>query len=370
MPLGTLSRTTTIDTILTFAIGIAGGALFQLAHLPLAWMLGPLVGVAGAGLAGFRTRVPRPSRQYGQAIAGVAVGLYFTPALAAVLLPDLPAIALVSLLSILFSGVVSWCIARATGIDGTTSFFASLPGGVAEMSVLAERHGGDTAIVALTQSLRIVIVVLTIPSLVVLLGRPGTSDWTATATALHVPALAGMLVAAGLIALLLGRWRIPNNWLLGGLVIGAATAFFRLPLSGVPTVVAEFSQLLIGTALGARFTADTVHKLRRFIPASIASTLVILLFNALLSLILTWFMPDGLETLVLANAPGGVAETSLTAKALHLGVATVTAFHLVRILFIVLLSAPFYRLLRRLGLLSPARTGAAFGTIAPTQPAA
>ncbi len=368
MPFATPSRSMLRDTALTFAIGIAGGLVFQALRVPLAWMLGPLVAVATAGLLGWRTRVPRPSRQYGQAIAGVAVGLYFTPALMTTLLPDLPAIVLVSVLSILFSAVVSWSIARATGIDGTTSFFASLPGGVAEMSVLAERYGGDTAIVALTQSLRIVIVVLTVPTLVVALGRPGNADWVSAGLATNLPILLGMLAAAAAIALALDRWRVPNNWLLGGLAVGAATAYFRLPLSGVPTVVAELSQLLIGTALGARFTADTVHKLRRFIPASIASTVVILLFNAALSLVLTWFMADGIETLVLANAPGGVAETSLTAKALHLGVATVTAFHLVRILFIVLLSAPLYRLLRRFGLLSPAASGFAYA--APVPPTA
>ena len=55
-------------------------------------MLSPLVAVATTGLLGWRTSVPRPSRQYGQAIAGVAVGLYFTPALMTTLLPDLPAI--------------------------------------------------------------------------------------------------------------------------------------------------------------------------------------------------------------------------------------------------------------------------------------
>ncbi|MFC0407081.1 AbrB family transcriptional regulator [Roseomonas elaeocarpi] len=342
-------------TAATFGTGIVGGLIFHVLQLPLAWMLGPLVSVAAAGLLGMRTSVPKPSRQYGQAIAGVAVGLYFTPGLVAELLPNLPAIALVSLLSILFSGVVSWAIARLTGIDGTTSFFASLPGGVAEMSVLAERYGGDTAIVALTQSLRIVIVVLSIPPLVFYLGRPGTLDWVAASMPLNIPAMIAMFAVAAFLAWLLGLRRIPNNWLLGGILVGACTAYFRLPLSSIPTPVSDLSQLLIGTALGARFTAETVHKLRRFIPASIASTVVILLFNALLSLILTVFMSDSLETLVLANAPGGVAETSLTAKALHLGVATVTSFHLVRILFIVLLSAPLYETAVRIGLLGRVR---------------
>jgi membrane AbrB-like protein len=339
------------QTVSTFVIGIFGGTVFHLLHLPLAWMLGPLITVAAAGLLRMRTRVPKPSRQYGQAIAGVAVGLYFTPALVVSLVPDLPAIIVVSLLSILFSVLVSWVIARVTGLDGTTSFFASLPGGVAEMSVLAERFGGDTALVALTQSLRIVIVVLSIPPLVFYLGRPGTLDWAAAALPFNLPAMLGMFVAAAAIAWLLGLRQVPNNWLLGGLAVGAATAYFHLPLSGIPVLVSDLSQLLIGCALGARFTHDILHKLRRFIPASIVSTLAILAFNGALALALTGMMDASLETLVLANAPGGVAETSLTAKALHLGVATVTSFHLVRIVFIVLLSAPFFELARRAGLI-------------------
>lgn len=341
------------QTAITFAIGILGGVICHGLHLPLAWMLGPLVSVALAGMLGISTRVPKPSRQYGQAIAGVAVGLYFTPVLVAQLLPNLPAIIVTSLLSILFSVLVSCTIARITGTDGTTSFFASLPGGVAEMSVLAERFGGDTALVALTQSLRIVIVVLSIPPLVFYFGRAGTLDWAATALPLNLPAMLAMLVVAACIALLLGRQRVPNNWLLGGLAVGAATAYFGLPLSSIPTPVSDLSQLLIGCALGARFTRNTMGKLRRFIPASIVSTLAILIFNGGLALLLTRIMPDSLETLVLANAPGGVAETSLTAKALHLGVATVTSFHLVRIVFIVLLSAPLFEATRRLGYIRP-----------------
>ena len=54
-------------------------------------------------------------------------------------------------------------LARLAGIDRTTGIFACVPGGAAEMAVLGERFGARVDRVAAAQSLRILIVVLTIP---------------------------------------------------------------------------------------------------------------------------------------------------------------------------------------------------------------
>jgi uncharacterized membrane protein AbrB (regulator of aidB expression) len=50
-------------------------------------------------------------------------------------------------------------------------------------------------------------------------------------------------------------------------------------------------------------------------------------------------------TLVLATAPGGIAEMSLTAKTLQLGVPVVTAFHVIRMVAILTLTPRIYRLI-------------------------
>ncbi len=52
---------------------------------------------------------------------------------------------------------------------------------------------------------------------------------------------------------------------------------------------------------------------------------------------------------VLAMAPGGIAEMSLTAEALGLAPPIVAAWQLVRILGVVLLTGPLYRLYERIG---------------------
>jgi uncharacterized membrane protein AbrB (regulator of aidB expression) len=52
-------------------------------------------------------------------------------------------------------------------------------------------------------------------------------------------------------------------------------------------------------------------------------------------------------TLVLATAPGGIAEMSITAKVLELGVPVVTAFHVTRVVLLLTCTAPLFAWLRR-----------------------
>jgi uncharacterized membrane protein AbrB (regulator of aidB expression) len=48
-------------------------------------------------------------------------------------------------------------------------------------------------------------------------------------------------------------------------------------------------------------------------------------------------------TMILATVPGGVAEMSLTAKVLQLGVPIVTSFHMLRFVMLVLTVGGVYR---------------------------
>ncbi len=58
-------------------------------------------------------------------------------------------------------------------------------------------------------------------------------------------------------------------------------------------------------------------------------------------------------SLMLATAPGGIAEMCITAKVLQLGVPLVTAAHVTRVLVLVNATAPLYRQTRRRYLAEP-----------------
>ncbi len=333
--------------VLTFGVGGLGGALATALGLPLGWLVGSLLGVSAINLFWHRFPVPAWSRQVGQVTAGVAVGLGFTPFLVAKLIGLTGYMVIAALLSIGFSVLLSQVLARTTRVGWTTAYFASLPGGVAEMSVLADRYGGDTALVALSQSLRVVLVVLTIPALAAIFGWHGSINFVVTQAPFSPPRLLAMLAIGMAAAWSLGRAKLSNNWLLGGLMTGCVIGYFSLPASRVPLAVINASQVLIGCALGARFTHDTLRHLKRFVPATVVTTLVLIGFTTCLAAAGVRLMHVDLPTLVLAIAPGGVAEMSLTAKTLHLGAPEVTAFHLVRIVLVILISAPIYSFLER-----------------------
>jgi uncharacterized protein len=322
---------------------VAGWAAFALG-MPLPWLIGPLLACAAVSLAGIDLNQPTILRKTGQMVAAVAIGLTFQQSVVESLFGFIHIMVLAAGLSILGALLVARIMSRLAHTSFETAYFASLPGGVAEMSVLAERYGGETALVALAQSLRIIIVVLSVPPLIIFFVGEADFSIVGTAGAPFVPlALLAMLAVALTLSLLLDRMRVMNAWFLGGLAVGAVTAIGQVPASGVPVAVVDLAQVLIGCALGTRINRGVILKLRKFLPVCVSGTLGMIAFGACLAWVIAAWTGIDVAAMILATAPGGVAEMSITAKALNLAVPLVTAFHLVRVIMIIMFSAPLYR---------------------------
>ena len=309
-------------------------------------MIGPLVAIAAASASGFSLRLPPASRQVGQIVIGTAIGLHFQPMVARYVAQFSLYIWGAAFASIALGGILSLLFARTGSISRTTAFFASMPGGVAEMAVLAERYGGEPGLVALAQSIRVMFIVIVVPFALLCLHVNGTDVDTEVLLPLRPLRLVAMLAVAVSVAFVLWKLRIVNAWLLGPLAVGILVAVNEWPVSQVPQLFINASQVLIGAALGLRFRRELILGLQRFLPAAMLNTAILVLGSAALAVVIAAW--TGLETsnLVLALAPGGVAEMSITAKVLHLGVPLVTAFHVTRMIVVILLSGPIFRGLR------------------------
>ncbi len=79
-----------------------------------------------------------------------------------------------------------------------------------------------------------------------------------------------------------------------------------------------------------------------------ASALIAMALAALSGWLLAHLAGLAVPTMILATAPGGIAEMAITTKALKLGVLLVTAAHVTRVLMLVTARAPMFRLVRRL----------------------
>ena len=325
------------------ASAVAGGAAASAAGVALPWLLGALGAASLLALCGLRLAVADYVRKAGQVVAGFSVGLFFTPEVGARVLELGWAMVASGLCSILASVAISLVFARAGGCDRGTAYFAMLPGGMAEMAGLARQFDANVTLVSLSQMLRVVVIVLTVPAVLLQvfaadahtsgLVRP-EMDWGT--------ALLGMGAAAAL-SWMLQRLRVFNAWLLGGLALGIALGMLQPDHLYAPHLTRVFAQVAIGAALGARFELSVLRKMRvRFLPITILATLLLIGVNLLLA------MAFGGELAVaagmLATAPGGIAEMSLMAEALHLSPPIVTAWQLVRILLVAVLAGPLYKI--------------------------
>jgi len=333
---------------ITLAIGAGGGFALDLLHVPLAWLLGSLGAVAAAGLlGGYELSVPPGGRQLGQLLLGTAIGLTFTPQVAEIVAGYAPVMVLGALLSILYGVAAAWSLRRTAKVDDATAFFSSVPGGVAEMSILAERHGGHTAPVSLAQSLRILCVVVTIPPMITMLGLTGVDPFQPSTLGFDPMGFAALVTLAFAGGGLLAWRRIPNAWLLGPMAVAVLVTVSESHLSAMPGGLLNLSQVLIGSTLGLRYRRDRLLSLRKFLAPAVLSTIVLVGLNVATGALIGLAVGLPIPTMALAVSPGGMAEMSITAKVLHLGVPVVSAFHVVRIFLVIGFSEMVFRKLFR-----------------------
>ena len=332
--------------LLTPLAGAAGGWLASLIGWPLPWMVGSLLALMLLRcVGGFDLGEVPGGRKLGQWLVGTGIGLHFSPAVLEQVLAH-GGVLLVGALATSLTCLIGIALLRRAGVDHATAFFASMPGGASEMVNLGQRNGARTGEVAAGQSVRLLLVVLCVPALF--------QWWLGAAPALahtegasDLPTLAVLLAGGALFALLWQRLRQPNPWLLGPILFCAIGAvWLDRPLS-LPGGTSEVGQWLIGSALGCHFSREFFRRAPRFICLVLLATLLAMLAAALVAEALSWLIALDHRSLMLGMMPGGIAELSLTAEALALSVPLITGLQVLRLMCVLFLAEPAFRLWQR-----------------------
>jgi membrane AbrB-like protein len=323
-------------------------------------MLGPLLSVAAATVSRIPTFSAPTLRNAGQWVMGSALGLYFTPTVGHELAGLWWVVLLYVMWSLLLATLIAWGLLqfhakRKTGMPvdvlRATTYFASAIGGASEMTLLAHSVGARTDLVATAQSLRMLLVVTLVPLAMLWaksywnLSAIGTGSLNALPVQLPGLVWLGLATVAG--GWLTNRCRVSNPWFLGPLFVAIGLTLSDVPLSAIPHEASNAAQLVIGVSLGVRFAPQFL----RAASAWIASVVVCTLCAIILSACFGWCLAtvSGLHpaSAILATAPGGVTEMSITAKVLQLGVPVVTALQASRLVVLLIIAKPLYRFIER-----------------------
>ncbi|MBM3558564.1 MAG: AbrB family transcriptional regulator [Alphaproteobacteria bacterium] len=205
---------------------------------------------------------------------------------------------------------ISWVIyRRLVGLDRHTAVFASTPGGLNEMVIYAEAAGGDVRAVAITQSARIFLVVMTLPFLFrVIVGFEPSDRLVSVAPLWGDFALADvaiLAISAAASMMLAKLVRVPA-WQFTGTMFGSAAVYAAGLTEAIPPgLLIAAAQVIVGISVGARFSGLTVRELCRWLAIGLVSATATLAFAAGLAAALAPFVDIPFASILLADAPGG-----------------------------------------------------------------
>jgi membrane AbrB-like protein len=222
-----------------------------------------------------------------------------------------------------------------------------MPAGVVEMANVAARYGGEPEPIMVVQTLRVALTVTAAPFFVAHFVSTGTRQALVQAATMSWPTLGMLALAAAVTGSILMRLRVPNPWFLGALIGAAVLGGLGLTAGRVPDILLIAAQVVMGISLGTQFRHEFLTKLFGVMQSALVTVAFALLFMGLLGAACAYLLALPLPTMVLALAPAGMGEMVLTGKVLGLDALVIAGFQMVRIIVVMVLCVPCYRLFER-----------------------
>lgn len=328
-----------LRALLALLIGALGSVVFVYAHLPLPWFLGALSFCLLASVLNAPVARPKPLTVPMRAVLGVAVGSAFTPAvlervggMAGSLAIFVPFMVFIIIVSLVF-------YERVAGFDRPTAFFSAVPGGLTDMTAMAEDAGANQRAVILVQATRILVVVFALP--LWLQWHDGLAIGGATASRVRLMEIS-ILDALTLLFIGWGGWWAARKLKLAGAPIVGPMLFSGvlhacgLTNARMPMEVLTVAQVCVGVLLGCQFRGLTTKEFTGAVVWGIANAIVLLAITAVVVVGVSRVTGFDPVSVLLAFAPGGQTELNLLAFILGLDVAYVALHHLVRLAIVII----------------------------------
>ncbi|HVL73632.1 MAG TPA: AbrB family transcriptional regulator [Beijerinckiaceae bacterium] len=317
-------------------IGVAalGGLAFHLLGLPAAFLSGAVIAGAAWGALGFGTRTPRPLIDFAMLISGATLGGGITPEAieAAGRYPLSLLVMAVAVVAITVASMAS--LVRFAGWRREDAFYACVPGAVSTVFAIALDRNAAVAKIMVVQSIRLLVLVTMLPSLIALVGGGGAvGQLIGAGRPVAAPAELALMLFGGLaLGLLFLRLRLAAPLLFGAILVsGTLHATATVP-GVVPPVVATAGLVVMGLFIGERFRDLPGRDLVRTLPAALVSLVVGGAVAAAFAALSAVIARVGYADAIVAFAPGGLEAMMMLALVLSLDPLFVGTHHLVRFL--------------------------------------
>ena len=331
-----------LAALITLSIAVAGGLFFTALKIPAAWLSGPATAVAIAVMMGLKTEIPGALRALALVFLGAIMGASVTPDTLSQLSHSPLTVAglFVCLAAVMIS--ISCYLRYVHGFNWLDAQLSGAPGASFYVLALAQETGADVRRVAIIQMIRLVALIIILPSVFAALGYVGDVSASPVATRpVNWPDTLVLAVAAIAASILFERLRVPTGMMFGAMVAGGLLFGTGTITTGLPEWLMIPGFIVIGAVVGSNFQGTSRRQFLTLVSAGIGTVIVGSVASLSVAAPFALLTDLPLAQLWLAYAPGGVDAMSVLALAIGLEPAFVAAHHLARFLGLALF-LPFW----------------------------
>ncbi|MFD2213033.1 AbrB family transcriptional regulator [Metabacillus endolithicus] len=327
------------NVIFPYIIGTFGGFLFYLAHLPLAWILGPMTFlIIWRSLFKKISTFIQPNflKNGSFIILGISFGLSFTKETFVLVGPYVIPFLLTTVLLIFLSVCNGLIISKLVNIDRNTSIFASIPGGLTEMVAASEAVHANPSLVTIFQTVRLLTVVFLVPFTILHMFEPPSYSQTTTLLAQSDISIFSYswYFLAGFVGWGLRKF-LPASYVIGPLLTTASLKIIGIELPLFHDLFMIFAQISIGVGFGLMITFNDLKKGGKYCGLYFITTMILIVASFGFGYVFSLLTDLNLATAMLSLAPGGLVEMVLTASSIGADPAVVSSLQFIRLLFII-----------------------------------
>lgn len=337
--------------LITILVGLIGASIALKLKIPAGAMIGSLFAVALFSIITGNAYLPQSYK----IITQISTGTFLGAKIKAEDIKGLkdifvPAVSMVVLMA-LFNFVMGFFIYSVTDIDIVTALFATAPGGITDMSIIAYDFGADSSKVAVLQLIRLVSVVSLIPVLIKFTVKKFNNKNNIKNT--EAPSVKIEKTVSEKVPFSTNLKKVILTLAIGtvtgiiGYFLGVPAGAMSISMTGVavynifsnnafmPVTLRQLIQVLAGALIGAQMTLKNFISLKDIIVPVIVIIIGFCLMNFILGLVIYKITDFSVQTAMFSASPGGMSDMAIIASELGADTPKVAVMQFLRLVSVV-----------------------------------
>lgn len=337
--------------LLTLLIAAAGGLLAWKLRMPAGAMVGAIAAVAVFGLLSGHAVVYPQVKTCAQLLSGAFIGTRITRGDVRSMRSILGPVCFLLVSVVILNVTCATVMVGVSSLDITTALFATAPGGMNDMSLIAVDYGANETYVALLQLFRIILIYLIMPPIFTYIvpalqrkrgkempahrAAPAPSEVEAK-TATPPRHYLGLVLCAAVGGLALYSLGVAAGAMIGSMLASTAYSIFVHPVH-LDRKLRVGVQIICGAFIGTRIDMDSLLNIQNLLIPMVVMVVGVVLFVFVAGYIMHRVSKLDLITCMMACTPGGLQEMAMLSEELGADTPKIVIMQTARLMFVVML---------------------------------